>query len=58
MADDPSQWEDELVPRSFIPAFILLSYVVSYVGTWTTLELLHRRTAGRGAYNWCVARAA
>ena len=41
-----------IVPRSFTPGYILLSYLVSYVGAWTTLELLHRRTADRGRYNW------
>ncbi|KAI9829072.1 MAG: hypothetical protein M1832_000095 [Thelocarpon impressellum] len=46
------EWEGEIVPRSFTPGYILLSYVVSYIGALTTLELLHRRTAGRGVYNW------
>ena len=43
---------DQIVPRSFTPGYVVLSYLVSYVGSWTTLELLHRRTAERGFYNW------
>lgn len=31
--------------------FIFLSYVVSVVGAWTTLELLLKRTGGSGWYN-------
>ncbi|KAI9837624.1 MAG: hypothetical protein M1838_004784 [Thelocarpon superellum] len=50
--DTFSDWENQIVPRSFIPGFIVLSYVVSYLGAWTTLELLHKRTSGRGLYNW------
>lgn len=33
------------------PGFIVLSYVVSLVGAWTTLELLLKRTGGSGLYN-------
>jgi NO-binding membrane sensor protein with MHYT domain len=40
------------VSRNFSSGFVILSYVVSYVGAWTTLELINRRTAGRGLYNW------
>ena len=43
--------EGDMVPRSFTVGYIILSYVVSYVGSVTTLELLHRRTSGRGIYN-------
>lgn len=52
--DDFNEWEDQIVPRAFISGFIVLSYIVSYVGAWTTLELLHKRTSGRGLYNWYV----
>ncbi|PMD42218.1 hypothetical protein L207DRAFT_456438 [Hyaloscypha variabilis F] len=45
-------WEGHVVPRYFSPGFVVLSYFVSYVGAWTTLELINRRTAGRGLYNW------
>lgn len=31
--------------------FVFLAYVVAVVGSWTTVELLLRRTGGRGAYN-------
>lgn len=42
----------QIVPRTFTVGYIILSYVVSYVGALTTLELLHRRTADTGLYNW------
>ena len=42
----------QIVPRTFTVGYILLSYIVSYVGALTTLELLHRRTADTGLYNW------
>lgn len=44
--------EGEIMSRTFTPGYIVLSYLVSYVGAWTTLELLHRRTARGGLYNW------
>ncbi|KAF5859996.1 hypothetical protein ETB97_002135 [Aspergillus alliaceus] len=37
---------------SYLAGFIFLSYVVSMMGCTTTLELLHRRTARAGLYNW------
>lgn len=45
-------WEGQIVPRAFSAGYVVLSYLVSYVGAWTTLELINRRTAGRGLYNW------
>ena len=56
-AASTSEWtayEGQIVPKSFSPGYVVLSYVVSYVGAWTTLELLNRRTAMRGYYNWQV----
>ena len=46
------EWEGRIVPRAFSVGYIVLSYLVSYVGAWTTLELINRRTGGRGLYNW------
>ena len=43
--------EGDIVARSFIPGYIVLSYIVSYIGSVTTLELIHRRTSGRGVHN-------
>ncbi|KAE8351526.1 hypothetical protein BDV28DRAFT_136887 [Aspergillus coremiiformis] len=40
------------VAVSYVTGFIILSYVVSMMGCTTTLELLHRRTARAGLYNW------
>lgn len=48
------EWEMKQVPRSFDPGYIVLSMFVSFLGAWTTLELINRRTAGRGFYNWCA----
>lgn len=45
-------YRGHIVPRGFSPGFVVLSYLVSFVGAWTTLELINRRTAGRGLYNW------
>ncbi|KAG4436402.1 hypothetical protein IFR05_008125 [Cadophora sp. M221] len=46
------EWEGRIVPRGFSIGYIILSYVVSYVGAWTTLELFNRRTSVKGMYNW------
>lgn len=45
-------WDRRIVPRSFAPGYVVLSEFVSFIGAWTTLELVNRRTAGRGLYNW------
>ncbi|KAE8306794.1 hypothetical protein BDV41DRAFT_93120 [Aspergillus transmontanensis] len=37
---------------SYLAGYIFLSYVISMMGCTTTLELLHRRTARAGLYNW------
>ncbi len=42
----------EIVHRHFSPGYVVLSLFVSCIGTITTLELLHRRTALQGWYNW------
>lgn len=44
--------EGQIVSRCFSPGLVVLSYVVSWIGAWTTLELINKRTAGRGLYNW------
>jgi NO-binding membrane sensor protein with MHYT domain len=44
--------EGQIVSRTFSPGLVVLSYVVSWIGAWTTLELINKRTAGRGLYNW------
>ncbi|KAI2617393.1 FAD dependent oxidoreductase-domain-containing protein [Hypoxylon sp. NC1633] len=45
------KYEGEIVPRTFLPGFIFLSYVVSCVGAALTLELLNRRTSRNGLIN-------
>lgn len=46
--------DDSAVPVSYLPGYVFLSYVISVMGCATTLELLHRRTAMAGLYNWYV----
>ncbi|KAL8397552.1 hypothetical protein RB594_004311 [Gaeumannomyces avenae] len=45
------QWHGQLVPWSYQPGFVVLSYVVSFIGAGTTLELIQRRTAQMGRLN-------
>lgn len=49
---DPTSLAGTEVDLTYDPGFIFLSYVVSSIGTWTSLELLHRRTGLHGLYNW------
>ena len=49
---DPGDFVDQLIPNKLIPGFVVLSVFLSLVGSWTTLELLHLRTANGGSYNW------
>ena len=44
----------QITPCSYNAGFIVLAYMVSWVGCITTLELLHRRTSRRVLYNWYV----
>ncbi|KAK2873657.1 hypothetical protein FQN49_002190 [Arthroderma sp. PD_2] len=52
MAENGPESEPIVVHQSFHAGFIVLSYIVSLVGCATCLELLHRRTARLGLYNW------
>ncbi|KAM6508311.1 hypothetical protein FALCPG4_018184 [Fusarium falciforme] len=45
------EYQGHIVPQSYNPGFVSLSYVVSLVGAGSTLELLNRRTASRGLFN-------
>ncbi|KAL8992867.1 MAG: hypothetical protein Q9169_006775 [Polycauliona sp. 2 TL-2023] len=47
-----------VVRHQYNAGYIVLSYLVSFVGCWTTLKLLHRRTSHRGYYNWYLLLAA
>lgn len=46
------EWQGVIVPKTFQAGFIVLSYAVSWIGSLTTLEIINRRTAGKGLYNW------
>jgi NO-binding membrane sensor protein with MHYT domain len=48
---DLSQHLGQVLPVSFDPTMLVLSYVISLVGAASTLELIHRRTSRRGYYN-------
>jgi hypothetical protein len=37
---------------SFVPYLIFCSYLVSLIGAFTTVELLHRRVSGSGWRSW------
>ncbi|KAJ6437096.1 MHYT domain signaling protein [Purpureocillium lavendulum] len=53
------QYSGKLVPYTFNGGFVLLSYVISLIGTSSTLELMRRRTSHRGLYNlWLLIGAA
>lgn len=45
------QYEGHVVPRAFKPGFVALSFIVSWVGAASTLELLNRRTSKNGLLN-------
>jgi len=43
-----------IVHHYYSAGFIVLSYIVSVTGCWTSLELLSRKTSKNGLYNWYV----
>lgn len=45
------QYRGHIVPQSYNPGFVALSYVVSLVGAASTLELINRRTGFKGLFN-------
>ncbi|KAI4085759.1 MAG: hypothetical protein LQ344_008155 [Seirophora lacunosa] len=49
---DSALMQGQVIPHSFNAGYIILSYCVSFVGCWTSLNLLHWRTSRRGYYNW------
>ncbi|KAL8817006.1 MAG: hypothetical protein Q9223_004076 [Gallowayella weberi] len=55
---DLNLMKGEIVRHHYNPGYIVLSYFVSFVGCWTALRLLHRRTSHRGYYNWYLLVAA
>lgn len=44
--------EGHFVDRTYQPGFVILAYMVSFVGAWTALELINMRTSIRGWFNW------
>ncbi|KAJ6257164.1 hypothetical protein Dda_8050 [Drechslerella dactyloides] len=49
--DRPTLLPGEIAHQQILGTYAALSYAVSYIGSVTTLELLHRRTGMRGWYN-------
>ncbi|KAL6714831.1 hypothetical protein ACLMJK_007091 [Lecanora helva] len=47
-----------MIGLRYDPGFVVLSYLVSFAGCWTSLELLQMRTGARGYYNWYLLIAA
>ncbi|TGJ83068.1 hypothetical protein E0Z10_g5694 [Xylaria hypoxylon] len=45
------QYEGHFVPRSFNAGFVVLSFLVSFIGAISTLELINRRTSRNGFLN-------
>ncbi|KAF3936639.1 hypothetical protein ABW19_dt0203041 [Dactylella cylindrospora] len=52
--DKPTLQPGEIAHQEIQAQYVVLSYAVSYIGSVTTLELLHRRTGSRGWYNWSL----
>ncbi|CAJ2510695.1 Uu.00g063200.m01.CDS01 [Anthostomella pinea] len=44
----------EIVPRGFNAGFVVLSYIVSFTGAASTLELINRRTSLKGVANHMI----
>ncbi|EPE10535.1 hypothetical protein F503_05630 [Ophiostoma piceae UAMH 11346] len=47
-------WHGQIVPQSFNGGFVTLSYIVSLLGAASTLELINRRTAVKGIFNYLL----
>jgi NO-binding membrane sensor protein with MHYT domain len=45
------EFEGEIVPRRFDVGYVALSYLVSLIGSLSTLELINRRTSQKGIFN-------
>ncbi|KAH8685526.1 hypothetical protein BGZ60DRAFT_522818 [Tricladium varicosporioides] len=50
--------DGHIVERTFNPGYVVLSYLISYVGAWTTVEIINKRTTLRGSWNWSILLAA
>ena len=55
---DLSPYLGQWIDHSYGGGLIFLSYFISFVGCWTALELLHRRTSIHGHYNWYQSQGA
>lgn len=53
-----AQYYGQIVPRSFNAGFVTLSYVVSFIGAASTLELINRRTSRNGLFNHLILLSA
>ena len=52
MSQPPLPKIGEVVSHGYQAGYIVLSYLVSFCGCWTALELLYRRTSADGFQNW------
>ncbi|PBP21700.1 hypothetical protein BUE80_DR007606 [Diplocarpon rosae] len=55
--DDLAALHGKIVTRTFKAGYVVLSYLVSYIGAFTTLEIIMKRTGSRGWYNWFLLAA-
>ncbi|KAK4212304.1 hypothetical protein QBC37DRAFT_195803 [Rhypophila decipiens] len=46
-----SSWLERDVPVRYNPVIVALSFFVSFVGAWSTVELINRRTSRKGRHN-------
>ncbi|KAM7213129.1 hypothetical protein V8F06_011501 [Rhypophila decipiens] len=46
-----SSWLEKDVPVRYNPVIVALSFFVSFVGAWSTVELINRRTSRKGRHN-------
>ncbi|KAI9642827.1 hypothetical protein NHQ30_008560 [Ciborinia camelliae] len=46
--------QGHVIDKKYHASYIILSFLVSLVGSWTALELLNLRTTRKGRYNWTV----
>ncbi|CAG8951547.1 hypothetical protein HYFRA_00007463 [Hymenoscyphus fraxineus] len=54
MSSNLTALEGHFVTTSYNPGYMILSFVIGYVGAWSTMELIHHRTSSKGRYNWLM----
>ena len=52
--DELQSYDGKIVKMGVLPGYLVLSFIISCIGSWTTLELINRRTSSKGWFNWHV----